>query len=152
MKKAISAILALAIAGSMCACGAPASPTAASNAAKANTEVKEKIKLVAPKLGYNDTQIATAKKNAADQKKDLTNEDKYYMSVRKSIEKDYPDYEVEYADWGWAEQLDQKQRTLLTSGDAPSLVAGETLCQPTQTKGFSPRFRRILWIPSIPRS
>lgn len=139
MKKVISTFLALVIVGSLCACNAPAPTPTGSPSPSSDTQTapkEEKIKLVAPKLGYNDTQIATAKKNAADQNKDLLHEDKYYISVRESIERDYPNYDVDYADWGWAEQLDQKQRTLLTSGDAPSLVAGETFMPTYANEGI----------------
>ncbi len=140
MKKVVSALLAIAIAGSVSACSTPASTPVSSagavSSSSAESAPEAKIKLVAPKLGYNDTQIATAKKNAADEKKDLKNEDNYYISVRESIEKDYPNYDVEYTDWGWAEELDQKQRTLLASGDAPSLVAGETFMPTYANEGI----------------
>ncbi len=37
----------------------------------------------------------------------------------------YPDLKVDYQDWGWAEQLDQKQRAAILSGNAPDIVHGE---------------------------
>jgi len=82
----------------------------------------EKIKLSGPQLGYNDDQIATAQAKEGG----LTPFDEYYIAVRKTIEEEYPNYEVEYLDWGWAETLDQKQRAALSAGDPPSVVAGET--------------------------
>lgn len=81
-----------------------------------------KIKLSAPQLGYNDDQIAAAKAKDGG----LTPFDDYYIAVRSTIEKEHPDYEVEYLDWGWAETLDQKQRAAISAGDPSSLVAGET--------------------------
>src|SRR5690606_39096044 len=82
----------------------------------------EKIKLSGTQLGYNDDQIAAAEAK----EEGLTPHDEYYIAVRKTIEEEYPNYEVEYLDWGWAETLDQKQRAAITAGDPPSVVAGET--------------------------
>ncbi len=93
---------------------------------------EEKIKLVAPLIGFNDDQIA-----AADAKPEgYSPADQYYSSVRKTVEETYPNYEVEWADWGWAETLDQKQRALIASGDAPDIVAGETFMPTYANEGI----------------
>lgn len=94
--------------------------TTESSTETANDKGSEKIKLSGTQLGYNDDQIAAA------EAKGLTPFDEYYIAVRRTIEKEYPNYEVEYLDWGWAETLDQKQRAAITAGDPPSVVAGET--------------------------
>ena len=90
-----------------------------------NTSGK-KIHLVAPKVGMTEEQIQLEKDNAAKENKDLSASAKFYIEVTDKIAKDYPNYEMEYVDWGWAETLDQKQRSLILSGNAPSIVAGET--------------------------
>lgn len=137
MKKLVAGVVAAAMLMTMMsACSNPpatSSTGASSNPTSASSKVTEKINLVAPQLGYNDTQIATATKLADPNATETVN---YYTSVRKSIEKDYPNYNVDYVDWGWGEQLDQKQRTLLSSGDAPSLVAGETFIPTYANEGI----------------
>ena len=92
-----------------------------SDSTEAPKQTGEKVKLTAPNLGYNDDQIAAAEAR----EEGLNDLDRYHMAVRESIGKNYPDYEVEYVDWGWAETLDQKQRSMFASGDIPDLIAGE---------------------------
>ena len=47
-----------------------------------------------------------------------------YNARNAIIEALYPT-PVEFVDWGWAETLDQQQRSLIAAGDIPDLVAGE---------------------------
>lgn len=86
----------------------------------------EKIHLIAPKTGLTEEQIQLEKDNAAQNGTEIGPAAKFYMGTTEMIANKYPNYEMEYVDWGWAETLDQKQRALLLSGNAPSLVAGET--------------------------
>lgn len=131
-KTILSLLLVIALSGSLTACGS-ASPAASSTAKTPDkTTNAEKIKLVAPYLGYNDDQIAAAKA----QEKGLSVTDRYYMGVRKTVEDTYPNYEVEWADWGWAETLDQKQRLLISAGDVPNIVAGETFMPTYANEGL----------------
>ena len=50
--------------------------------------------------------------------------------------KNYPEYDVEYVDWGWAETLDEKQRALFAAGSAPDIVAGETFMPTYANEGI----------------
>lgn len=63
--------------------------------------------------------------NYAKLKDDPNNKDHIIVRTRAEVEKKYPEYKVNWEDWGWAEQLDQKQRINLMSGNAPDLVHGE---------------------------
>jgi len=98
------------------------SPDAESPSAPPEAEPDEPITLVAPKIGLNDDQLAV--EEAAEG--GLSEGALYYIAVMDTIAEEYPNYEMEYVDWGWAETLDQKQRALITSGDVPDIVAGET--------------------------
>ncbi|MGL1891460.1 MAG: extracellular solute-binding protein [Spirochaetaceae bacterium] len=93
------------------------------NSLFAKTQQEEdlnKIKLIVPHLGYNDDQITTEKARPGG----LTPHDDYYIAVRKSVEEKYPDYDVDWVDWGWGEVLDLKQRALITAGDVPDILSG----------------------------
>ena len=85
----------------------------------------EKIKLIAPVIAYNDDQIAAANKKAEEDGLEISATTKYYMGVRETIKEEHPEYEVEYVDWGWAETLDQKQRSLIAAGSPSDIVSGE---------------------------
>ncbi len=141
MKKWISLVLVCIMAFTLAACGAQQKADSTGNkdttkdstpgtepadAAKEEQPSTKKIHLIAPKTGMSEEQIQVEKDNAAMENRDLTESAKFYIEVTDKIAKDYPNYEMEYVDWGWAETLDQKQRALILSGSSPSLVAGET--------------------------
>lgn len=143
MKKLISMVLALMLLLSLAACGtnAPSDEGTPSDdngvstddgADKKDNAGGEKIKLSGTNLGYNDDQIAAAEAK----EEGLSPYDEYYIAVRRTIEKEYPNYEVEYLDWGWAETLDQKQRAAITAGDPPSVVSGETFMSTYANSGI----------------
>lgn len=83
------------------------------------------IKLTIPYLGLTAEEQAKIDANLAEGK-ELTGRNRFDMAVMESIATKYPDWEVEYADWGWAETLDQKQRSLIAAGNVPDIVIGET--------------------------
>ncbi len=143
MKKWIATVLACVMALTLTACGAQKADTTdttqndttQNNTTQNDTKAEptkeaqtstEKIHLIAPKTGFNEEQIQLEKDNAAKNGTDLPPAAQFYIGVTDKIAQDYPNYEMEYVDWGWAETLDQKQRALILSGTAPSLVAGET--------------------------
>lgn len=84
------------------------------------------IHMVAPQLGFTEEQKQLAIENAEERGEELSPSDHFYIRTTELIASEYPNYDVEYVDWGWAETLDQKQRSAILSGDVPSLVAGET--------------------------
>lgn len=85
----------------------------------------EDIRLTIPMLGITDQQIEAAES--------MGNIDEPYNQVgiktREIIEdkfsEQHDNVEVEFVDWGWAESLDQQQRSMIAAGDIPDLVAGE---------------------------
>ena len=94
-KKVLSLLLAGALAmTALTACGGAVESTGTDTAAPQSDDGAAssdgKIKLVVPKVGYNEEQIAAA--NARDE--GPTYEDKYYMAVTESIAKNYPEYYV----------------------------------------------------------
>ena len=82
-------------------------------------------KLVITFIGYTDDQI-----------KALGAEAKYHMQLMDAVKEKYPDYDVDWQDWGWAEALDQKQRATLTAGSPLDLVAGETFMPTYANEGI----------------
>ena len=84
-----------------------------------------KVKLTIPYLGITEAEQETIDKNLAEGKV-MTGENKMDQKVMAALAEKYPDYEIEYVDWGWSEALDQKQRSLIAAGSTPDLIAGET--------------------------
>ncbi len=130
MKKLIAMVLVCMMVLTMAACGAKPQDGASDGSNTKPTEAAqgsgEKIHLIAPKTGMTEEQIQLEKDNAARENKELSQATQFYIGITEKIAEQYPNYEMEYVDWGWAETLDQKQRALILSGSAPSLVAGET--------------------------
>lgn len=135
-KRLISVFLTVAMVGSLAACSSNSAGNSTPAASGISSSSTGKIKLVAPQVGINATQLATAKKNAETAGTDLAPGDQYHIAVTNSIAKDYPNYDMDYVDWGWGEQLDQKQMTLLASGQAPDIVAGETFIPTYASQGI----------------
>lgn len=90
------------------------------------TETTQRVHLVAPQVGFNEDQKAVAIKTAEERGEELSASDNFYFEITDLIAEQYPNYDVDYVDWGWAETLDQKQRSAILSGEVPSIVAGET--------------------------
>lgn len=135
MKKWLAFVLACIMVFTMTACGAqPKNEPTDSNVSngtstdptKAADASTKKIHLIAPKTGLTEEQIQLEKDNAAKEDREVSPSAQFYIDVTQKIAQEYPNYEMEYVDWGWAETLDQKQRSLILSGNAPSIVAGET--------------------------
>lgn len=142
MKKWIAMLLACIMIFTMTACGAQqkddtSETTTTDETKETTTETAveptkaaetstEKIHLVAPKTGFTEEQMQLEKDNAAANNTKIGPGAQFYFDVTAKIAEQYPNYEMEYVDWGWAETLDQKQRSLILSGNAPSIVAGET--------------------------
>jgi len=81
------------------------------------------IHLVVPYLGLTDDQIAVAESLGEMD----TPYNRFMYGLRRAAETAMADQgaEVEFVDWGWAESLDQRQRSLIAAGDAPDIVVGE---------------------------
>jgi multiple sugar transport system substrate-binding protein len=79
------------------------------------------INLTLVRIGYNDAQVQMAKSRVSGYYPD----DEYWYQARLAIDKNYPQAKVEWVDWGWAEQLDTKQRATIAAGTPPTNVAGE---------------------------
>ena len=93
-------------------------------------------KLVIPFIGYTDDQIKAAEQTAKENGTELGAEAKYHMQLMDAVKEKYPDYDVDWQDWGWAEALDQKQRATLTAGSPLDLVAGETFMPTYANEGI----------------
>lgn len=81
------------------------------------------IQLVVPYLGLTDDQIAAAESLGEMD----TPYNRFMYGLRRQAETFLAgvNAEVEFVDWGWAESLDQRQRSLIAAGDAPDIVVGE---------------------------
>lgn len=130
MKKIFSAMVILSLMLGMVACGGSNSGStvktesqASSVAAPASTQAAETTekKEVNLKLVGNWWADGSYEKMKADE----INKTQVTITGRELIEKNHPDWKIEFMDWGWAEVLDQKQRVTLLSGNAPDIVHGE---------------------------
>ena len=88
----------------------------------ATAMAEEKIHMVAPMSGYSQDQIDAAYAKDTG----LTGTDNFRIGVTLGMLEDYPEYDVEWVDWGWSETLDSKQRSLFAAGEIPDVVSGET--------------------------
>lgn len=57
------------------------------------------------------------------------------LAVRRAIE-EMENVEVNFVDWGWAETLDTRQRTLIAAGDVPHIVGGEVFMPTYAAEGI----------------
>jgi len=141
LKKAILPVL-LASVMVLTACGGSYTPEAtaaddpaAGGAATADApapDTGERITLTIPYIGMCDDRFA-----AAEAAGELDNYDnRYHIALRAAIEADFPQFDVNFVDWGWAESLDQQQRSLIAAGDAPDLVAGEIFMPTYASEGI----------------
>ncbi|MCL2221116.1 MAG: extracellular solute-binding protein [Oscillospiraceae bacterium] len=77
--------------------------------------------LTIPYIGLTDGQIEVAT--------DLGEMDmpynRYMYGLRRAIEAELDDFNIEFVDWGWAETLDAQQRAGIAAGTAPDIVVGE---------------------------
>ena len=124
MKKMLAVLLAVLMVLSMVAC---------SNGGEKEAEGSDgKIKLVVPKIGYTDEQIKNAQKTREEDSKEMGKEmpfsEEYRVStmLMERVKEKYPEYDVSWEDWGWAESLDQKQRSSITAGTQVDILVGET--------------------------
>lgn len=93
-------------------------------------------KIVIPFIGYTEDQIKAAEQTAEENGTELGAEAQYHIKLMEAVEEQYPDYDVDWQDWGWAEALDQKQRATLTAGSPLDLVAGETFMPTYANEGI----------------
>lgn len=78
---------------------------------------KEQVELQVIGAGLNDEAYEKMKENNPNSTKVL---------ITDMVKKNYPDIKVKFENWGWAEELDQKQRLAVMSGSPPDIVNGET--------------------------
>ncbi|MDR0641872.1 MAG: extracellular solute-binding protein [Treponema sp.] len=109
--------------------------------------------LIISMLGYDDTQVATwentlkenreiaREKGTALVNNGLTGEGYYRIKNRQDAEKMFPDVKWEWVDWGWAETLDTKQRSMIAAGTPPTMLAGE---------GFFPAYAESGLLQEVP--
>ncbi|THF72680.1 extracellular solute-binding protein [Cohnella fermenti] len=132
VKPLLAVAMAVSLTAGLTACGGNNEPSqqsngaaspSASNAATESASPVEQAKLTVVGNGWDD---ASMEKSEADAKEAGIEVSDYNYLARKKVEADYPNYEVDWQNWGWAEQLDQKQRAAFISGSYPDIVHGET--------------------------
>ncbi|MEQ4483290.1 ABC transporter substrate-binding protein [Cohnella silvisoli] len=58
------------------------------------------------------------------------------LVIYDQLKKNYPNYKINYQNWGWAEDLDSKQRAAILSGNVPDIVRGETFIPAYASEGI----------------
>lgn len=128
-RKLLAVLLAGAMVLSMTACGAGKGDADSAVAENGTSEESDgdtgKVKLVVPKVGYSDDQIKAAQEVEKEKGK-MSIEARASIKLMESVKETYPEYDVSWEDWGWAEALDQKQRSNLTAGTQVDILVGET--------------------------
>lgn len=130
-KKLIGLTFTMMVVFALTACGGganePAAPAPAQGGGGAATPVPaaggdtDGITLIIPYLGLTDDQIAIAQElGEMDTPYNL-----FMYNVRRTIEAEMPNADVQFVDWGWAESLDSQQRARIMAGDPSDLVVGE---------------------------
>mgnify|MGYP001809940991 FL=1 len=132
MKKSLAAVLILSLLLGMAACGnaAPATPGASESQIASSTASASAQAVASESTEKKDVSLSLVGNWWADgsyekMKADDINKTQVTIAGRELIEKNHPDWKIQFMDWGWAEVLDQKQRVTLLSGNAPDIVHGE---------------------------
>ncbi|MEK5418551.1 ABC transporter substrate-binding protein [Paenibacillus sp. FSL L8-0708] len=119
-------LLSLAVVASLTACGSgnnnstDTSSSSNKNSSTTNTSNQgenESVKLQVVGGDWDDASMTKFK---------TENPNNLGYQTRNAIAKEYPNYKVDYQNWGWAEDLDKKQRAAILSGSVPDIVHGET--------------------------
>ncbi len=125
LKKISMGLLSAGLVVSLAACGsnnsdsknsAPASESPTNSASAPASAQNESVSLQIIGGDWDDASITKLKDE---------NPDNLGYATRMAIEKDFPNYKVDFQNWGWAEDLDRKQRAAILSGSVPDIVHGE---------------------------
>lgn len=111
-KRWVMSLLSLSLVFALAACGSEKTNSSGANDQKKN----ESVKLQVVGGDWDDASIEKLK---------TENPDSLGYQTRNEVTKQYPDYQVDYQNWGWAEDLDKKQRAAILSGSVPDIVHGE---------------------------
>ncbi|MBW4079882.1 extracellular solute-binding protein [Paenibacillus sp. S150] len=87
------------------------------------SDSNQKVKLSVVGNSWDATGMETVKTEAATNGVEIS--DLNYLT-RLAVEEQYTNYDITWNNWGWAEQLDQKQRAAFVGGNVPDVVHGET--------------------------
>jgi multiple sugar transport system substrate-binding protein len=121
--------------------------------ADGSTAKKSGPTLTVTMLGYDDVEIETWEQNRLDglalartEGRTLLNEGRtgegwYRVQNRRQAEEQFPDVNWEWPNWGWAETLDAKQRSMIAAGTPPTNIAGE---------GFFPAYAEAGMLQEVP--
>lgn len=133
-KKILALVLAIAMVIGLAACTStpaasdtPSESTQTSDTPSESTATGDPITLPVCYYGMTDDAFANIWETNPDLKEGEFTDglQKVNYTFKKITNEDYPQYKVEFCDWGWSEELDQKIRAQLTAGDPPAVVAGE---------------------------
>ncbi len=145
MKKASLVILSLILMIALTACGgnnnknaaspSDSSPAPASESAKETTEASQEP---AP---ADNAEVTFVFSSTEDEIKTLRDDatpgaNKTAVVIYDALKKAYPNYKINYQNWGWAEDLDSKQRAALLSGNVPDIIRGETFIPAYAAEGI----------------
>lgn len=137
-KKILALVLAIAMVIGLAACTStpaasdtPSESTQTSDTPSESTATGDPITLPVCYYGMTDDAFANIWETNKETNPDLEEGEftdglqKVNYTFKKITNEEYPQYKVEFCDWGWSEELDQKIRAQLTAGDPPAVVAGE---------------------------
>lgn len=147
MKKVLFCAISLVLVLSLAACGGnkdsgKTSGSETSTAKPAATEtVKATDSTVAPTVAAENAEVTYVFAATEDELKTISADktpgvNKSNVLIYDAIKKAYPGYKVNYQNWGWAEDLDSKQRAAMLSGNVPDIIRGETFIPAYAAEGI----------------
>jgi multiple sugar transport system substrate-binding protein len=147
LKKMMFGALSLVLVLSLAACGGNkdnGKATETSTAKPAATEaVKTAEATVAPTTApaAKNAEVTFVFASTEDELKTLRDDpavgvNKSNVIIYDAIKKAYPSYKINYQNWGWAEDLDSKQRAAMLSGNVPDIIRGETFIPAYAAEGI----------------
>jgi multiple sugar transport system substrate-binding protein len=143
LKKVWMSIICLVLIISLAACGGTSKPSesSASTVAPAVTDAPKAADPTAAPAASKKAEVTYVFGSTEDEIKTVRADtkpgvNKTNVIIYDAIKKAYPDYKVNYQNWGWAEDLDSKQRAAMLSGNVPDIIRGETFIPAYAAEGI----------------
>jgi multiple sugar transport system substrate-binding protein len=142
LKKIGLGILSLILVIVLAACGSNNNKEAgSSSSASASTPAKESAGASKEPAAADNAEVTFVFSSTEDEIKTLRDDpalgaNKTAVIIYDALKKNLPNYKINYQNWGWAEDLDSKQRAAMLSGNVPDIIRGETFIPAYAAEGI----------------